>query len=100
MQVSCSELNLPGMKMFYRMLLISQPLYKQCETCVKHVTHFRVDKKRDKLERKVLDSQERAFWDVHRTAVSENSPNSPDSRDVDPHINAIEHWLICNINTI
>ena len=26
----------------------------------------RVDKKRDKLERKVLDSQERAFWDVHR----------------------------------
>ena len=29
----------------------------------------RVDKKRDKLERKVLDSQERAFWDVHRPAV-------------------------------
>jgi len=29
-----------------------------------------VDKKRDKLERKVLDSQERAFWDVHRPAVS------------------------------
>ncbi|UYV70543.1 RGS7 [Cordylochernes scorpioides] len=28
----------------------------------------RVDKKRDKLERKVLDSQERAFWDVHRPA--------------------------------
>ncbi|KAK2707611.1 regulator of G-protein signaling 7-like isoform X2 [Artemia franciscana] len=26
----------------------------------------RVDKKRDKLERKILDSQERAFWDVHR----------------------------------
>ncbi|XP_077283524.1 regulator of G-protein signaling 7 [Arctopsyche grandis] len=26
----------------------------------------KVDKKRDKLERKVLDSQERAFWDVHR----------------------------------
>ena len=32
--------------------------------------NFRVDKKRDKLERKVLDSQERAFWDVHRPAVS------------------------------
>lgn len=31
---------------------------------------FRVDKKRDKLERKVLDSQERAFWDVHRPVVS------------------------------
>ena len=30
----------------------------------------KVDKKRDKLERKVLDSQERAFWDVHRPAVS------------------------------
>ncbi|BES92842.1 Hypothetical protein NTJ_05651 [Nesidiocoris tenuis] len=26
----------------------------------------KVDKKRDKLERKVLDSQERAFWDMHR----------------------------------
>lgn len=26
----------------------------------------KVDKRRDKLERKVLDSQERAFWDVHR----------------------------------
>ncbi|KAF0292053.1 Regulator of G-protein signaling 7 [Amphibalanus amphitrite] len=26
----------------------------------------KVDKKRDKLERKILDSQERAFWDVHR----------------------------------
>lgn len=26
----------------------------------------KVDKKRDKLERKVLDSQERAYWDVHR----------------------------------
>ncbi|XP_036221748.2 regulator of G-protein signaling 7 isoform X2 [Bactrocera oleae] len=26
----------------------------------------KVAKKRDKLERKVLDSQERAFWDVHR----------------------------------
>ena len=30
----------------------------------------RVDKKRDKLERKILDSQERAFWDVHRPVVS------------------------------
>lgn len=30
----------------------------------------RVDKKRDKLDRQVLDSQERAFWDVHRPAVS------------------------------
>lgn len=27
---------------------------------------FRVDKKRDRLERQILDSQERAFWDVHR----------------------------------
>jgi len=30
----------------------------------------KVDKKRDKLERKVLDSQERAFWDVYRPVVS------------------------------
>lgn len=29
----------------------------------------KVDKKRDKLERKVLDSQERAFWDLHRPMV-------------------------------
>ncbi|KAF3841945.1 hypothetical protein F7725_023896 [Dissostichus mawsoni] len=28
----------------------------------------KVDKKRDKIERKILDSQERAFWDVHRPA--------------------------------
>jgi len=33
----------------------------------------RVDKKRDKLERKVLDSQERAFWDVHRPVVSQTT---------------------------
>lgn len=32
---------------------------------------IRVDKKRDKIERKILDSQERAFWDVHRPVVSE-----------------------------
>lgn len=25
-----------------------------------------MDKKRDRLERQILDSQERAFWDVHR----------------------------------
>ncbi|KAI6195747.1 hypothetical protein M3Y94_01024000 [Aphelenchoides besseyi] len=27
---------------------------------------YKVDKKRDRLERQILDSQERAFWDVHR----------------------------------
>ncbi|KAE8742235.1 hypothetical protein FOCC_FOCC012206 [Frankliniella occidentalis] len=32
----------------------------------------KVDKRRDKLERKVLDSQERAFWDVHRPVVSKS----------------------------
>uniref|UniRef100_A0A8C1TRQ6 Regulator of G protein signaling 7b n=1 Tax=Cyprinus carpio TaxID=7962 RepID=A0A8C1TRQ6_CYPCA len=31
----------------------------------------KVDKKRDKIERKILDSQERAFWDVHRPVVSD-----------------------------
>lgn len=35
-------------------------IYMQAEAQIK------VDKKRDKMERKVLDSQERAFWDVHR----------------------------------
>ena len=30
---------------------------------------FRVDRKREKMERKILDSQERAFWDVHRPMV-------------------------------
>ncbi|ODM93198.1 Regulator of G-protein signaling 7 [Orchesella cincta] len=33
----------------------------------------KVDKKRDKLERKVLDSQERAFWDVHRPSNTTHS---------------------------
>lgn len=31
-----------------------------------------MDKKRDKIERKILDSQERAFWDVHRPVVSKH----------------------------
>lgn len=30
----------------------------------------KVDKKRDRMERKILDSQERAFWDVHRPMVN------------------------------
>lgn len=30
----------------------------------------RIDRKKDKIERKILDSQERAFWDVHRPVVS------------------------------
>lgn len=29
----------------------------------------RIDRKKDKAERKILDSQERAFWDVHRPVV-------------------------------
>lgn len=35
-------------------------IYMQAEAQIK------VDKKRDKMERKILDSQERAFWDVYR----------------------------------
>ena len=31
---------------------------------------YRIDRKKDKAERKILDSQERAFWDVHRPVVS------------------------------
>lgn len=37
--------------------------------CNKAEAQSKVDKKRDKLERKVLDSQERAFWDVHRPMI-------------------------------
>ena len=37
-------------------------IYMQAEAQIK------VDKKRDKMERKILDSQERAFWEVHRRA--------------------------------
>ena len=37
-------------------------IYMQAEAQIK------VDKKRDKMERKILDSQERAFWDVYRPA--------------------------------
>ncbi|XP_061563028.1 regulator of G-protein signaling 6-like [Cololabis saira] len=35
-------------------------IYMQAEAQV------RIDRKKDKIERKILDSQERAFWDVHR----------------------------------
>lgn len=37
-----------------------------------HAMIVRVDKKREKHERKILDSQERAFWDLHRPAVSKH----------------------------
>lgn len=37
-------------------------IYMQAEAQIK------IDKKRDKQERKILDSQERAFWDVYRPA--------------------------------
>ncbi|XP_041983835.1 regulator of G-protein signaling 7 [Aricia agestis] len=49
----------------------------------------KVDKKRDKLERKVLDSQERAFWDVHRPM-----PGCVNTTEMDPkklsRINALK----------
>lgn len=41
--------------------------------CNKIDVSYRVDKKRDRLERQILDSQERAFWDVHRPVVSFNA---------------------------
>ncbi|KAL0963087.1 hypothetical protein UPYG_G00349530 [Umbra pygmaea] len=37
-------------------------IFMQAEAQVK------IDRKKDRVERKVLDSQERAFWDVHRPA--------------------------------
>ncbi|CAK1554278.1 unnamed protein product [Leptosia nina] len=49
----------------------------------------KVDKKRDKLERKVLDSQERAFWDLHRPM-----PGCVNTTELDPkklsRINALK----------
>ena len=43
-----------------------------CQVWTSTCSYFviRVDKKRDKQEKKILDSQERAFWDLHRPAVS------------------------------
>lgn len=42
-----------------------------CSTCKWPVSSVdRIDRKKDKAERKILDSQERAFWDVHRPVVS------------------------------
>uniref|UniRef100_A0A6Q2Y418 Regulator of G protein signaling 6 n=1 Tax=Esox lucius TaxID=8010 RepID=A0A6Q2Y418_ESOLU len=38
-------------------------IFMQAEAQVK------IDRKKDRVERKILDSQERAFWDVHRPAV-------------------------------
>ncbi|XP_048865194.1 regulator of G-protein signaling 7-like isoform X2 [Brienomyrus brachyistius] len=38
----------------------------------------KVNRKRDKVERKILDSQERAFWDVHRPV-----PGSVNTTEVD-----------------
>lgn len=43
-----------------------------CDSSHDFLSPVRVDKKRDKIERKILDSQERAFWDVHRPVVSLN----------------------------
>ncbi|KAF6029030.1 hypothetical protein EB796_012661 [Bugula neritina] len=41
---------------------------------------IKVDKKRDKTERKILDSQERAFWDLHRPAPGCISTTEVDRR--------------------
>uniref|UniRef100_A0A669PMJ9 Regulator of G protein signaling 6 n=1 Tax=Phasianus colchicus TaxID=9054 RepID=A0A669PMJ9_PHACC len=39
-------------------------IFMQAEAQVK------IDRKKDKTERKILDSQERAFWDVHRPVIT------------------------------
>uniref|UniRef100_A0A8C6WST2 Regulator of G protein signaling 6 n=1 Tax=Neogobius melanostomus TaxID=47308 RepID=A0A8C6WST2_9GOBI len=46
-------------------------IFMQAEAQVK------IDRKKDKAERKILDSQERAFWDVHRPVVSYSSTTRP-----------------------
>ena len=84
----CQILNIVLVVFFFLFILIfilhiylhpynsSIPLQIRISIAPPYITslYFRVDKKRDKLERKVLDSQERAFWDVHRPAVSIYSP--------------------------
>uniref|UniRef100_A0A8C1N221 Regulator of G protein signaling 7b n=1 Tax=Cyprinus carpio TaxID=7962 RepID=A0A8C1N221_CYPCA len=65
----------------------------------------KVDKKRDKIERKILDSQERAFWDVHRPVsvyglqndIRSQSPTHTAAPEVkepteDELRNQIQHW--------
>ena len=46
-----------------------QSYAKNVLDCVHTFLSCRVDKKRDKMERQILDSQERAFWNVHRPPV-------------------------------
>ncbi|TSL04185.1 Regulator of G-protein signaling 7 [Bagarius yarrelli] len=57
----------------------------------------KVDKKRDKIERKILDSQERAFWDVHRPVPGCVNTTEADikksSRMKQPHkTRKIQYW--------
>ncbi|XP_063469606.1 regulator of G-protein signaling 7 isoform X12 [Symphalangus syndactylus] len=59
----------------------------------------KVDKKRDKIERKILDSQERAFWDVHRPVPGCVNTTEVDikksSRMRNPHkTRKIKYWQI------
>lgn len=62
----------------------------------------KVDKKRDKLERKILDSQERAFWDVHRPMVIIININYCNfSIIVDYNISKFIYYIVfCDINNI
>ena len=59
---------------WYVCILTWLPNWLMCLLCMDRymlsLCYFRVDKKRDKQEKKILDSQERAFWDLHRPAVS------------------------------
>lgn len=59
------ELHVKTLAMDHRCVGISHVILKNSFFVL------RVDKKRDKIERKILDSQERAFWDVHRPVVSD-----------------------------
>uniref|UniRef100_A0A6Q2XJ99 Regulator of G protein signaling 6 n=1 Tax=Esox lucius TaxID=8010 RepID=A0A6Q2XJ99_ESOLU len=53
-------------------------IFMQAEAQVK------IDRKKDRVERKILDSQERAFWDVHRPAVrTERQPGCVNTTEVD-----------------
>uniref|UniRef100_A0A671W7L3 Regulator of G protein signaling 6 n=1 Tax=Sparus aurata TaxID=8175 RepID=A0A671W7L3_SPAAU len=57
-------------------------IFMQAEAQVK------IDRKKDKAERKILDSQERAFWDVHRPVSVYGVPDDGQSQPSPVHISS------------
>uniref|UniRef100_A0A8C6P436 Regulator of G protein signaling 6 n=1 Tax=Nothobranchius furzeri TaxID=105023 RepID=A0A8C6P436_NOTFU len=57
-------------------------IFMQAEAQVK------IDRKKDKAERKILDSQERAFWDVHRPVSVYGVPDDGQSQPSPVHVSS------------